>query len=541
MLTDSLEKNLNNLELFPSEHSVPVPVITYTPSRQPPTSTPSNSPTDPPIPPRACQSLGVRPLPDQTHSSACSELSTIDTVGPEEVFSDSEVHDDSRLPLHLRAPGTRLPAPVLEITDNMETAEKDIKRRMKKLSMKMKSYASNQLTKGSVLWHMTKMDEIRQFYEDLMLSIEELLEDHAVEIQPRAEWWNTQMTSIDRDFQLYVASFSPILDQINCQNSGQAAPAATSNSFQDEQLKLLKQQNEIIAKNSQDASNDSIREHTSKRTTAVKKANAKRDHILDDIAVLSDKVRTVDDWEATSDLTVGKAMRSAASWKKELESITVLYRDFSEAIVQHNMDKLELEISSTEVLFNKLKLDVKECIKSVEKEDEFRELYTLDASKTETIKYPVFGGKDDEDFSKFKEDMEKALVCNRVSRADKISKLRESLRGDALKLIPEALTMDIYDAWKVLEKAYGKPVRLMKVRKKALLEMSYFPRENGAKGVKGQVEWFIEMESLMQNMLNQAKNSMELSYIVYEPELMEKITNKFPLYMALELAKIKGF
>ena len=275
--------------------------------------------------------------------------------------------------------------------------------------MKMKSYASNQLTKGSVLWHMTKMDEIRQFYEDLKISIEELLEDHAVEIQLRAEWWNTQMTSIDRDFQLYVASFSPILDQINCQNSGQAAPAATSNSFQDEQLKLLKQQNEIIAKNSQDASIDSIREHTSKRNTAVKKANAKRDHILDDIAVLSDKVRTVDDWEATSDLTVGKAMRSAASWKKELESITVLYRDFSEAIVQHNMDELELEISSTEVLFNKLKLDVKECIKSVEKEDEFRELYTLDASKTETIKYPVFGGKDDEDFIKFKEKWRKHL------------------------------------------------------------------------------------------------------------------------------------
>jgi hypothetical protein len=93
----------------------------------------------------------------------------------------------------------------------------------------------------------------------------------------------------------------------------------------------------------------------------------------------------------------------------------------------------------------------------------------------------------------------------------------------------------------VLDKAYGKPVRLMKVRKKALLEMSTFPTENGTKGVMGQVEWFIEMESLMQNMLDQAKSSTELSYMVYEPELMEKITNKFPLYMALELAHIRGF
>jgi hypothetical protein len=373
-----------------------------------------------------------------------SELSpTINLAGPEEVFSDSEVFQDSRLPLHLHAPGTPLPVPVLEITDTMEAAEKDAKTKIKKLAIKMKSYAPSQLTKGSVSWHNTKMDEVRQFYEDLMLSIEDLLECYEVEIQPRTEWWNTQLTSIDRDFQIYIGSFSHILDQINCQNPSQASASASSNSFQDQQLKLLKEQNEIIARNSQNASNNTIHEHNSRRTGAVKKAVSKREHILDDIEILGGKISKVDDWKDATDLAVGKAMRSAAGWKKDLESLTVLYREFSDAVVHHDMNETELEISSTEMLFNKLKLDVKDCINDVEKQDEFRELYTLDAKKTDSVKYPVFSGKDDEDFSKFKEDMEKAFVCNRVSRADKISKLRENLRGDALKLIPEALTMDI--------------------------------------------------------------------------------------------------
>ena len=83
-----------------------------------------------------------------------------------------------------------------------------------------------------------------------------------------------------RDFQLYVGSFSPILDQLSDLSRNQGS------SYQDQQLQLLREQNEIIAKNSQDASNDTLREQNTTRTTAVKKASAKRHNILDDIGTL---------------------------------------------------------------------------------------------------------------------------------------------------------------------------------------------------------------------------------------------------------------
>ena len=121
----------------------------------------------------------------------------------------------------------------------------------------------------------------------------------------------------------------------------------------------------------------------------------------------------VEDWKVETDLSVSKSVRIITSWKKELESLTTLSRKFSELVSHHDITEDEVEIHSIEIIFNRLKIDVKECIDFVEREDEYRELYTLDVSKTEAVKYPNFGGNDGEDFSKFKEDMEKAFVSKR--------------------------------------------------------------------------------------------------------------------------------
>ena len=72
-----------------------------------------------------------------------------------------------------------------------------------------------------------------------------------------------------------------------------------------------------------------MREQNAKRTAAVKKASAKRDNILEDIRILDEKVSKVEDWKVETDLSVSKAVRSITSWKKELESLTTLYREFS--------------------------------------------------------------------------------------------------------------------------------------------------------------------------------------------------------------------
>ena len=84
-------------------------------------------------------------------------------------------------------------------------------------------------------------------------------------------------------------------------------------------------------------------------------------------------------------------------------------------------------------------------------------MYTLDAAKTDNVKLPTFAGQDDEDFVKFKAEIEEAFVQNRVSKSTKLKKLREVLTGQAKKLVPESLVGDIEKAWDVLDKAFGNP------------------------------------------------------------------------------------
>ena len=107
--------------------------------------------------------------------------------------------------------------------------------------------------------------------------------------------------------------------------------------------------------------------------------------------------------------------------------------------------------------------EVRETIEAVKQEDDSRELYTLDTSKNEKVTLPVFEGRDDEDYSKWKEQVIRAFVQNRVAKDDKLVKLREVLKGHAKKLVPFSMTASIDDAWITLDKAFGDPSKLMQL------------------------------------------------------------------------------
>ena len=59
-----------------------------------------------------------------------------------------------------------------------------------------------------------------------------------------------------------------------------------------------------------------------------------------------------------------------------------------------------------------------------------------------------------EDYSKWKEQVIRAFVQNRVAKDDKLVKLREVLKGHAKKLVPFSMTASIDDAWITLDKAF---------------------------------------------------------------------------------------
>ena len=80
-----------------------------------------------------------------------------------------------------------------------------------------------------------------------------------------------------------------------------------------------------------------------------------------------------------------------------------------------------------------------------------------------------------------------------MSKSDKISKLRECLRVYAKRLIPEWITNDIVKDWETLDKAFGKPDRLMRHRKAALDKLGTITKENAESGEKDSVDLYLEL------------------------------------------------
>ena len=80
--------------------------------------------------------------------------------------------------------------------------------------------------------------------------------------------------------------------------------------------------------------------------------------------------------------------------------------------------------------------------------------------KNDPVKLPIFEGKENEDYIKFKDEISRGFVINRVCRADQLAKLRECLRGYPLKLVPESTVTLVDQAWDVLDQAYKDPTRV---------------------------------------------------------------------------------
>ena len=210
-------------------------------------------------------------------------------------------------------------------------------------------------------------------------------------------------------------------------------PAMTS--YQQQHLDLTKQQS------------------FEKKAEASAKAKVKFSNILKLCGILADKVSEVNDWEEESDLSIGRTMKKIENWEKEVEKISALNDDLKELVLSNDIPSDDVSLDSSAAYVDKLSDDVEAAIKAVREEDDKRALYTLDTAKSDPIKMPIFKGKDDEDFTLFREKVEKAFVQNRTTKADQLEKLRESLQGYAKKLIPENSTKTVEQAWEILKKA----------------------------------------------------------------------------------------
>ena len=116
-----------------------------------------------------------------------------------------------------------------------------------------------------------------------------------------------------------------------------------------------------------------------------------------------------------------------------------------------------------------------------------------------------------------------------MRKYDQVSKLRECLRLDAKELIP--CTMDnIDEAWKILDKRYGDPSRVMAARKQKLRSLGNFPPSGkDMKSLKSQVQWLINLETTLNDIMELANTNIDMEYEAYNGTMVRTIRQLFPV------------
>ena len=319
---------------------------------------------------------------------------------------------------------------------------------------------------------------------------------------------------------------------------------AANDSHQAKELELLERQ--VVAQEAMFTlnMNNTQKEAAAKKHYALVEARAKASSILFDVEELDKVVNKTRDWKNASDYTVKKAMRNIVEWKEEMKKIIETKREFMILVGKNEFtenddvkeDRVEREVED-------LKADMDAAIISIENEDNFRALYTLDTTPVrDPVKLPKFSGKDGEDFHMFKQEIDRGFVHNRIPRANQLSKLRECLSGAALAFVPKFTVMTIDEAWAVLKKSYGDAYRIIKYRKAELMKVGKFPKVNTKDrgGYNQQIFWFLKVENLLKSVLDLGNKHPEYNDSAFSFEFISTVVMMFPQRLRIKLHECPG-
>ena len=152
----------------------------------------------------------------------------------------------------------------------------------------------------------------------------------------------------------------------------------------------------------------------------------------------------------------------------------------------------------------------------------------------------MFKGQDNECYQDFKIEIEKAFTKNKVTRSDKVKKLRECLRGYPKKLVPESIK-DIDVAYEALNQAYGDPTKLQRHWTSAIKKLGKLPKTNA----KGQsiVEWYLSLEGVIQSILDLGEkvDDVDIKNSLYSTDVVRNIASLFPQNMGNKILKVNGY
>ena len=229
-----------------------------------------------------------------------------------------------------------------------------------------------------------------------------------------------------------------------------------------------------------------------------------------------------DYWKDQSETEIRKAMRKIDTWERNLVSLSKSYREYEVLSKQYETDTEELDNDNTDYM--DIRNTVKEVISAVQLEDERRNLQTLDHAKSDKVSYPSFSGDPGEDLLRFKEKINECFRKNRVPESDQLDKLRENLKGAALKRVPISVKK-LSVAWQNLAEAFGSPLIVLKERLKSLSKIGGIPAD--ACPAK-QIVWFHDFEAVLEDILDLGDSEdLNMQMGAFGPSVQELILKSF--------------
>ena len=292
---------------------------------------------------------------------------------------------------------------------------------------------------------------------------------------PKKEWWEAQKKSIFDEVKIHERLVRAAVIRVKGNLTGQTSNCLGS-----------QESNE----------SEAVR---GKKKKALSKMKTLEEAIEFDAKELQEKIYEVDNWKHADDVSIGRGMRKTEKWDEEFGKILQMMRDLKTLQRGYDVDGEEIKCNEMDEVVDDLREELKEVKQKIVNEDKERKLYSLDTTKVSKVNLPMFGGEDHEDFSKFKEDIGKGFVTNRISRDEQLIKLRECLKGNARKVVPNSNVTDIKEAWRILKLAFGNPIKIIKQRKEALLKLGHLPRKRPGDNFNAQIGWYIDLTTFLMN------------------------------------------
>ena len=513
------------------------------------------------------RSTVIRPVATSTPSSSpprnslvtglvCEQVSVIVTpsevssVGGDVFFTEEDLSGQ----VEPVVPIERVHLDPEEPADIMEQVIKDVKEGQRLLRVLKRTFTVNDLNEISLKSRLpAHMEKLEKLSEETMLKFDELTEDYGDELgsERKTEVVNA-MAAFEHDVRTYRSGLEARFAQLQVvsQQAGAGAgghggelnSSRDQSAFQEEQLRVLREQLEQSKRETTSKEAILVREALDAKTKAIAKIKLKAKSVLEDAKDLSDLINKVEieSWSEQDDWLVIQTRRELKSWEEKLKGITAMHREAMELMAENSiLDGAVIDLVDASNKVEDLTLDYKKVSDAVIEEDLCRELHTMNTTVTEKVKYPSFGGTDEECYQDFKELLDKAFKHNQVSKSAKVAKLKECLKGNAKTIIPESMK-DIDLAYSTLEKAFGDPTKLLKVKINSLIKLGYCPKQNGKGGVKAVTDWHLKLETTLQTLrdLGDTTTNEDVKAAVHNIDIIRTVAKLFTANVGVSIIEV---